>query len=158
LTSTLHVTTFYNVVAGTFGIETVQGVDSFDSLSTGYAVAVKDDENPPAHLNVWQINNPGTTSPTLSAPTAIAISSENGTLGGVLSANNVASTDPTRPLDDLDDRLFSAVIRGGHLWTAHNVAVNSTGNSNSGPLTRDAVRWYDVNVPGLTLNQSGTVF
>jgi hypothetical protein len=161
LTSTLHVTTFYNVVAGTFGIETIQGVDSVDSLSTGYAVAVKDNEIPPAHLNLWQINNPGTTSPTLSGPTAIGINTENGSMGGVLSANNVASSDPTRPLDDIDDRLFSAVIRAGHLWTAHNVAVDSTGNSNPlslGSLTRDAVRWYDVNVPGLTLNQSGTVF
>ena len=61
-------------------------------------------------------------------------------------------------MDDIDDRLFTAVIRNGHLWTAHNVGVDSAGNSNGGTRTRDAVRWFDVTVPGLTLNQSGTVF
>jgi hypothetical protein len=158
LTGTANLTTFYNVVGGTFGIATIQGVDSVDSLATGYAIAVKETENPSAHLNVWQINNPGTASPTLSGPTAVAVSAENGSTGGVLSANNVASADPTRPMDDIDDRLFTAVIRNGHLWTAHNVGVDSTGNSNGGVATRDAVRWYDLNVSGLTLNQSGTVF
>jgi hypothetical protein len=158
LTGTAHLTTFYNVVGGTFGIATIQGVDSVDSLTTGYAVAVNETESPSAHLSVWQINNPGTASPTLSLPTLVAVNAENGARGGVLSANNVASANPTRPMDDIDDRLFSAVIRNGHLWTAHNVGVDSTGNSNGGARTRDAVRWYDLNVPGLTLNQSGTVF
>lgn len=158
LTGTAHLTTFYNLVGGTFGIATIQGVDSFDSLSTGYAIAVNETETPSAHLNVWQINNPGTASPTISGPTAIAVSAENGALGGVLSANNVASANPTRAMDDIDDRLFAAVIRNGHLWTAHNVAVDSTGNSNGGTRNRESVRWYDVTVSGLTLNQSGTVF
>ena len=158
LTNTLHYTTFFDVIAGTFGIETIQGVDSFDSLSTGYAVAVDETESPAAHLDVWQINSPGTISPTLSAVTKAPISAENGADGGVLTANNVASADPTRPTDDIDDRLFAAVIRNNQLWTAHNVGVDSSGNSNSGSPTRDAVRWYDVNLPGLTLNQSGTVF
>jgi hypothetical protein len=158
LTLTLHVTSFFSVVTGTVGIETIQGVDSLDALATGYAVAVTETESPRQHLNVWQINSPGTTTPTLSGPTTVAISAENGARGGVLSANNVASANPTRPMDDIDDRLFSAVIRNGHLWTAHNVGVDSSGNSNGGTRTRDAVRWYDVNVSGLTLNQSGTVF
>ncbi|HEV2029128.1 MAG TPA: hypothetical protein VGS16_11465 [Candidatus Dormibacteraeota bacterium] len=158
LTTTLHFTPFYNVVTGLFAVETIQGVDSVDSLATGYAVAVKETENPSAHLSVWTITNPGTTAPTLSGPTDVAINAETGPRGGVLSANNVASAHPTRPMDDLDDRLFSAVIRNGHLWTAHNVGVDSTGNSNATTLTRDAVRWYDVTVAGPTLNQSGTVF
>lgn len=158
LTNTLHFTTFFDVVAGTFAIETIQGVDSFDSLSTGYAVAVDETESPRAHLDVWKINNPGMMSPTLSSLTTVSISPENGSTGGVLTANNAASAAPTRPMDDLDDRLFSAVIRNGHLWTAHNLAVDLNGDSNSGSPTRDAVRWYDVNVSGLTLHQSGTVF
>jgi len=151
-------TTFYNVVTGTAGIETIQGVDSFDSLSTGYAVAVDETENPRAHLDVWTISNPGTLTPTLSVSTTVPISAERGALGGVLTANNAVSGDPTRPMDDIDDRLFAAVIRDGQLWTAHNVAVNSSGNSNTGSPTRDGVRWYDVAVPGLTLTQSGTVY
>ncbi len=158
LSGTANLTTFYNVVAGTVGIETIQGVDSFDSLSTGYAIAVNETESPRAHLTVWQIHNPGTASPNLSGPTQVAISAENGARGGVLTANNVASANPTRPMDDIDDRLFAAVIRNGHLWTAHNVGVDSSGSSNGGAATRDAVRWFDVNVAGLTLNQSGTVY
>jgi hypothetical protein len=156
--SATTMTTFYHVATGTFGIETIQGVDSYDALSTGYAISVKETESPRAHLNVWQIVNPGTITPTLSGPTTVAISDENGALGGVLTANNVASANSTRPMDDIDDRLFAAVIRDGHLWTAHNVGVDSSGNSNGISLTRDAVRWFDVTVSGLTLNQSGTVF
>ena len=158
LTSTLHFTPFYNVVTGLFGIETIQGVDSADSLDTGYAVAVKETESPRQHVSLWQINNPGTISPTLSGPTDVAINAENGASGGVVSKNNALSANPTRAMADVDDRLFSAVIRAGHLWTAHNVKVDSTGNSNGGSLTRDAVRWLDITVSGPTLNQSGTVF
>jgi hypothetical protein len=158
LTSTVNFTSIYNVVTPTVGMETIQGVDSVDSLATGYAIAVNETESPRQHLSVWQIHNPGTTSPTLSGPTDVAINAENGARGGVLSANNVASADPTRQMSDIDDRLFSAVIRNGHLWTAHNIGVDSTGNANSGSPTRDAVRWFDVTVSGLTLNQSGTVY
>ena len=158
LTATLHFTPFYNVVTGLFGIETIQGVDSADSLDTGYAVAVKETESPRQHVSLWQINNPGTISPTLSGPTDVAINAENGASGGVVSKNNALSANPTRAMADVDDRLFSAVIRAGHLWTAHNVKVDSTGNSNGGSLTRDAVRWLDITVAGPTLNQSGTVF
>ena len=107
LTSVLNVTPFYNVVTGLFAIETIQGVDSVDAMTTGYAVAAKETENPTAHLSIWQITNPGTASPTLSGPTDVAVSPESGVLGGagVISANNVASAHPARGMDDLDDRL-----------------------------------------------------
>src|SRR5207245_9096163 len=97
------VTPFYNVITGVFAIETIQGVDSVDAMTTGYAVAAKETESPSAHLSVWQINNPGTTSPTLSGPTDVAVSPENGVLGGagVISANNVASAHPSRGMHDL---------------------------------------------------------
>lgn len=161
LTNTVHFTSFFSVATGTHGIVTIQGVDTVDALTTGYAIAVNEMESPRQHLNVWQINNPGTTSPTLSGPTAVAISAENGAEGGVLTHNNFVSANPSRPMDDIDDRLFAAVIRSGHLWTAHNVIVDSSGNSNPtnlSTLSRDAVRWFDVNTSNLTVNQSGTVF
>ncbi len=64
-------------------------------------------------------------------------------------------------LDALDDRLFAAHIRNGRLWTAHNIAVDSTGVS-SGSEDRDAARWYELVVPvgsgTPTVNQSGTIF
>jgi hypothetical protein len=159
LTNTLFFNGFFDVAPSSSSAPaTIQGVDSVDALTTGYAVATDETNSTRQHLNVWQILNPGSINPTLSGPTTVLIPAENGSLGGVLSLNNVVSTDPTRPLDDLDDRLFAAVIRNGHLWTAHNVAVDVTGNANGAPPTRDAVRWYDVNATTLTLNQSGTVF
>jgi len=155
---TANVTSFYSVVTGTVGIETIQGVDSFDALPTGYAVAVNESANPRTALDLWHINNPASLSPSLSGPVTVTISAETGPLGGVLSANNVASLDPTRGLDDLDDRLFAAVIRDGHLWTAHNVAVDASGNASAASPNRDAVRWYDLDLAGPTVHQSGTVF
>jgi hypothetical protein len=158
LSGTAHVTAFSAVASGVAAIETIQGVDSFDSLPTGYAVAVDEATSPRTHLNLWQIHNSGTLTPTLTGPVTVTISAENGTLGGVLSANNAASSDSSRPMDDLDDRLFAAVIRDGHLWTAHNVAVDHTGNANASSPDRDAVRWYDLDLAGPSLHQSGTVF
>jgi hypothetical protein len=45
-------------------------------------------------------------------------------------------------LDALDDRLFAALVRGGRLWTAHNIGVNDTGTTTS--PTRNASRWYEL--------------
>ncbi len=62
-------------------------------------------------------------------------------------------------LDPLDDRLFAATLRNGHLWTAHNIGVTSSGVA-SGTADRTASRWYDItNLTSTpTLNQSGTVY
>jgi hypothetical protein len=62
-------------------------------------------------------------------------------------------------LDAVDDRLFAATLRGGHVWTAHNIAVDATGaGSDSGD--RDGSRWYEIDVTGASpaLVQSGTLF
>jgi len=62
-------------------------------------------------------------------------------------------------LDALDDRLFDAKSRGGHVWTAHNIAVDATG-AGTDAGDRDGVRWYEIDVTGVspTLVQSGTLF
>jgi len=62
-------------------------------------------------------------------------------------------------LDAVDDRLGPAVLRGGHVWAVHNIAVNSAGVGDpSGD--RDGSRWYEIDVSGgtPTLVQSGTLF
>ena len=61
-------------------------------------------------------------------------------------------------LDAVDDRLFAASRRGGRLWTAQNISVDSTGAS---PGNRNGSRWYEIDVtgaPALTVAQSGTLF
>src|SRR5450432_3477876 len=62
-------------------------------------------------------------------------------------------------LDALDDRLFDAKLRNGHIWTAHNIAVDATG-AGSDAGDRDGARWYEIDVTGATpaLAQSGTLF
>jgi hypothetical protein len=62
-------------------------------------------------------------------------------------------------LDALDDRLFDAKLRDGHIWTAHNIAVDATG-AGSDAGDRDGARWYEIDVSGGTpsLVQSGTLF
>jgi hypothetical protein len=61
-------------------------------------------------------------------------------------------------LDPLDDRLFDAKLRGGHLWTAHNIAVDAAG-AGSDTGDRDGARWYEIDVTGTpSLVQSGTLF
>ena len=62
-------------------------------------------------------------------------------------------------LDALDDRLFDAKLRDGHVWTAHNIAVDATG-AGSDAGDRDGARWYEIDVTGGSpaLVQSGTLF
>jgi len=62
-------------------------------------------------------------------------------------------------LDALDDRLFDAKLREGHVWTAHNIAVDAAG-AGSDTGDRDGARWYEIDVTGGTpaLVQSGTLF
>ncbi len=62
-------------------------------------------------------------------------------------------------LDALDDRLFDAKLRDGHIWTAHNIAVDATG-AGSDAGDRDGSRWYEIDVTGgaPSLVQSGTLF
>ncbi len=62
-------------------------------------------------------------------------------------------------LDALDDRLFDAKSRNGHVWTAQNIAVDAAG-AGSDAGDRDGVRWYEIDVTGASpaLVQSGTLF
>src|SRR5437870_12846098 len=59
---------------------------------------------------------------------------------------NVNASGTGGQLDALDDRLFAAHIRNGRLWTAHNIEVNATGTAST-TGSRDAARWYELNVP-----------
>ena len=60
-------------------------------------------------------------------------------------------------LDGVDDRLFAASLRNGHIWTAHNISVDTAGVS---PGDRNGSRWYEIDVSGggPSLTQAGTLF
>lgn len=151
------VTAFNGLVASAAaaGPYTPQGVDNFDPAATeGYFIGV--DNAVFGLLQMRRISNPGGT-PTVSANIGVTVAATLSPIN-VNHSGNTGGT--TGRLSSLDDRLFAAQIRNGHLWTAHNVGVNNTGVS-SGTSTRNGSRWYDINVPTggtPTLSQSGTVF
>jgi hypothetical protein len=130
-----------------------QGVDNYDPAATfGYFAGVSACNY--GLLDFVRINNPGG-SPSAAASTL--------SVPDTMIPTAVPALGSAHPLDALDDRLGGAHLRNGHLWTAHNVCVDTAGTAvaNSCPAgSRDAARWYDItNLDAIPqLNQSGTVF
>ncbi len=142
------------------GPYTPQGVDNDDPAATeGYFIGT--DTISFGKLVMRRISNPGTT-PTISATITVSgVASTVNPMGGVPCLGS------TKPLDDLDDRLYSAKIKtyvdGGTTRTtlvcAHNIEVDASGVANvSG--NRDGSRWYEIeNLTGSpSIRQSGTLF
>ncbi|MFN8587164.1 MAG: T9SS type A sorting domain-containing protein [Candidatus Eisenbacteria bacterium] len=137
-----------------------RGVDNFDPTSNeGYFIGVSNAVF--SKLMIRRVNDPGGT-PTISADIALTVP----TTSFPIPMNHLGNTGGNNGrVDALDDRLFAAHIRNGHLWTAHNIAVGTTGVASTATTRRDGVRWYDIfgvrstdngGVPVLT--QSGTIF
>jgi Divergent InlB B-repeat domain len=135
------------------GPYTPQGVDDFDPAeTTGYFIGV--DNAVFGKLDVRKVTDPGGT-PTMSGDLAVTVPAT----AFPIPVDHLGNTGgASGRLDALDDRLFAAQLRGGHIWTAHNIGVNSSGVASGSP-TRDASRWYEVDVTGTpALTQSGTLF
>jgi hypothetical protein len=142
----------------TDGMLSPRGVDNFDPAATeGYFIGVSNAVF--GRLIMRRISTPGGT-PTISADILITVSATS----FPITVDHLGDTGGTNGnLDALDDRLYSALIRGGRLWTAHNLAVTAAGvASNSSTARRNGVRWYELNVPPTTgtptVVQSGTIF
>ena len=136
--------------AASNGPYTPQGVDNADPTATaGYFIGV--DNLLFSRLVIRRVLTPGGT-PTISGDLNVAVPQ---TRSPTAVANSGGIT-----LDALDDRLFAAQMRSGHIWTAHNIAVDASGAAATGGRT--ASRWYDVDTGGPagtpSLTQSGTVF
>jgi len=149
------VSTRFSVGTSSAGIYTPRGVDNLDATaSAGYFVGT--DLAAWSTIDFRRVNNPGSTSPTLSALIQVTVPTTNTNIP-VAHAGNTGGNNGR--LDSLDDRLFAATIRNGHLWTAHNLRVTATGVAGT-TNGRMAARWYDfTNLTATpTLNQSGTVY
>ena len=76
--------------------------------------------------------------------------------GGVLARGSTVA------LGDLDERLLSARMRKGCLWTTHNISALSTGlaPADSSGANRDSARWYEIGTLSGTPSVSkwGTLF
>jgi hypothetical protein len=145
------VTTFPNLISGTTGPFTPQGVDNYDPAATeGYFIGV--DYGSSTRLRLRRVTNPGGT-PSLSGNVSITVSR-------FAAPINVTVQGTSGTVDGLDDRLLAAHYRNGSLWTSHNVGVNSSGGTSS--PDRDGVRWYQIKgiATGQTpsVAQSGTVY
>ncbi|MGH2546397.1 MAG: hypothetical protein ACRDHJ_05910, partial [Actinomycetota bacterium] len=156
LASTLTVTAFRGLIGASTGIYTPQGVHNQDPAATqGYFVGV--DFHEFDELVIRRITDPGGT-PSISGDITVSVASTAFPMFGV------PQPSPGPLLDDIDDRLFAAMIArdpGGQprLWTAHNIEVNAAGTASS-TGNRDGSRWYEIG--GLTgtptVVQSGTLF
>ncbi len=136
--------------SGASGPFAPQGVDNSDPAATvGYFIGV--DNLLWSRLDVRRVSNPGGT-PTLSGNLNVGVPT-------TAAPSKVANSGGIA-LDALDDRLYSAEMRGDHIWTAHNIGVDATGAASGGGRT--ASRWYEVNTGGAagtpSLAQSGTIF
>ena len=156
IASTLTVTAFRDLIGATIGPFTPQGVQNQDPAATeGYFIGV--DNFVFSKLVLRRITDPGGT-PAISGNIGLTVPTTRYPILGVPQPN------PAPDLDDIDDRLFAAMISRNpagqpRLWTAHNIRVNTSGvATNSG--NRDGSRWYEIgSLTGTpTLIQSGTLF
>jgi hypothetical protein len=143
--------------AGGAGPYSPRGVDNFDPGTTvGYFVGA--DNNQFSRITFRRVSNPGSTTPSISGNIRVTVPTT-GATNPVEHQGNTGGNNGR--LDSLDDRLFAAMIRNGHLWTAHNLRVDATGAASTGTTARKASRWYDFtmsNTANPALNQSGTVY
>ena len=141
-----------------------RGVDNYNPANTGataegYFIGV--DNATFNTLMLRRVTNPGSLGPAPTISANISIATPLTTRFPVL-VPHLGNTGGTGGrLDALDDRLYSAHIRNGRLWTAHNIGVNNTGVAGA-TNNRNAGRWYELqNVisPGTpSVLQSGTLF
>jgi hypothetical protein len=141
---------------GSDGPFTPQGVDDPNpGIGVGYFIGV--DNNSFGQLDLLRVTDPGGT-PSISSVITLNVPLTSFPIR-VPHLGNTGGT--TGRLDALDDRLFAATMTSDrHIWTAHNIQVDSVGNASSSG-GRDGSRWYEIN-PGSgttpVLVQSGTVF
>ena len=152
---------FPNLAAGIgAGPFAPRGVDNYDPASNeGYFIGV--DNATFGTLMIRRVFTPGGT-PTISANIPLAVN----TTSSSIPLEHLGNTGGTNGrIDALDDRLYSAHIRNGRLWTAHNIRVTAAGVASTAAQSREAVRWYELNGVRSTDNggvpvviQSGTIF
>lgn len=139
-----------------------RGVDNPDPANTGPTATgyfIGPDNATFNTLMIRRVTDPSNTvvSPTISANISVATPLTTRFPVLVPHLGNTGGTNGR--LDALDDRLYSAMIRNGRLWTSHNIGVNNTGVAGA-TNNRNAVRWYELQNLGTTPSvlQSGTLF
>src|SRR4029079_5273525 len=112
---------------------------NYDPAATqGYFIGT--DNSTFGRLVLRRVSTPGGT-PTISPDVLITVPATR----SPIPVDHKFNDDPVNGmLDPIDDRLMAAHFRNGSIWTTHTIGVNNTGVS-SGTITRDGVRWYQLN-------------
>ncbi len=157
-TSTPSVMVFSDLNSN-YGPYAPRGVDNPDPNNTGpYAIGyfIGVSYSYYGTLVLRKIFDPGGT-PTISPN--ISISTELSTKAPVKVSHLGNANGDNGKLDPIDDRLFSARLRDGNLWTTQNIGVNNLGTC-FGTVTRDAARWYEIQNldTNPTVLQAGTLY
>ena len=150
-------TAFRGLITAGDGPDSPRGVDNYSpTANEGYFIGASDAAF--GRLIMRRVSDPGGT-PAISANIPVTVSSTSFPRTVAHFGNTSGNSGN---LDALDDRLYAAHIRNGRLWTAHNIAVSSSGVASTAGTRRDGVRWYELDVPvgsgTPTVVQSGTVF
>lgn len=148
----LVVTAFRDLINVGGGPLVPQGVDNFDAGAT-QGFFISEPNNSLSSLTYRIVSNPGSTSPTISGNMSIAVTPFTFPL-------NVPQLGSASTLDAIDNRLSCPHIRNNQLWASQCIGTDNTGSS-AGTITRDSVRWYQINMTVPTVPvvvQSGTLF
>lgn len=116
------------------------GVDNFDANSEfGYVIG-KNNSNE-TQLVLYRIINPGSTTPTISAPVFIDVAQT----AQPVPAPYKNLYGAIVPINTLDNRLHASHIRDGQLFTVRHIGVDQNGLS-AGGEDRDGVRWTQLDL------------
>jgi hypothetical protein len=148
------VTRFDNLTGtpGGAGLFSPRGVDSADgSSASGYFIGV--DNSAFGRLVLRRVSNPGGT-PTMSGDIPLDVAAT----AAPVPVRHLGNTGGTAGyLAPGDDRLSSATLRGGRIWTAHAIGVDGSGGAGA---LRNGVRWYEIGSVDSSpaVLQSGTIY
>lgn len=116
------------------------GVDNFDANSTfGYFIG--NDSTTEGQLILYRIINPGSTTPTISAPIIISVAQTAPPINALF--NNVYQD--LTAINLPDNRLQATTIRNGQLFTVRHIGVDQNGLS-AGDEDRTGVRWTQLDL------------
>lgn len=142
LANNLVVTIFRDVAYPAPGLTTPQGADNFDlSVTDGFIMGVSSQYI--NQLIIRRVLNPASKTPTLSEIMVVTVPIFYPPLFSPHLGNNAG---PEGNLNSLDTRLCNVHIRKGQIYTSHNIGVNNKGMSVKEGITRDACRWYQIDV------------
>jgi hypothetical protein len=139
------ITDMYGSPQPSYNFDTVSGTGACWFLAASTTVF--------ANINYRKITWSGSV-PSISSTTVLTTNSY-GSNAGALTAPASGSS-PAISIGD--DRILTAVVRGGKLWATRGVPVNSSGTSAS--ADRSACEWFQLDASGPTLSvlQQGRVF